>query len=186
VSDGFSWEALGALATAGALIVSAISAMMQASANSLLNLTGVHGRIQDQYYRLGEVKSEEDPKLYSLKQTLWDESFFNELEWLCALYLRGDIPEDLMVNHFGPPLIHYHDRIYLPSVHLHPRAADPRLYRKFRTVVAMLRSPISVRKSVAARMAGSSPDLATPAALSRANQVPTHPYTRTGRVDLYA
>jgi len=177
MSDGISWQAVSAIAAAFGLLVSGFSALRAAKTQRLTNLTTVRGRIHDLYWKLGDIQSmpvakQEEREAFQMKQRLWDETFFNELEWVSALYLEGEVPEELMLSHLGPALVRYYEEIYLGNSRLHPSAADPGLYRCFRTVVGMFRSRI--------------PAARTPSTSVSARRVPAPIYSRTGRVDLLA
>ena len=177
MSDGMSWSAFSATVSAAGLLVSAYSALRAAKTQRLTNLTNVRGRIHDLYSKLGDIRSmprtkQEERQAFQMKQTLWDESFFNELEWVSALYLEGEVPEELMLSHLGPALVRYYDDIYLGNSRLHPSPADPGLYRCFRTVVGMFRGRI--------------PAVQAPPAPAGVRLVATTTYARTGRVDIFA
>ncbi len=174
MADSVTWAAALSAAAAGlGLLVNGFSALRAAKTQRLTNLTGVHGRIQDQYSKYGQVKADENTPAGPTKAILWNEAFFNELEWLCALYLRGEVPEDLMLAHFGPALVRYHDSMYLRLPMAQPNPGDPELYRSFRTVVGIFRNRIPV-----ARISSS------PA--SRPFRAPTPIYTRKGKIDVLA
>lgn len=177
MSDGMNWAAFSATVAAAGLLVSAFSALRAAKTQRLTNLTTVRGRIHDLYWKLGDIRSmpvakPEEREVLQLRQTLWDESFFNELEWVSALYLEGEVPDELMLSHLGPALVRYYDEIYLGNSRLHPSPADPGLYRCFRTVVGLFRGriPAAMKAPAVARPAG----VATPI------------YARTGRIDVRA
>jgi hypothetical protein len=179
MSDGMSWQALSAMAAAIGLLVSGFSALRAARTQRLTNLTTVRNRIQDMYGKLGDIRSADpktahETKALETKQILWDEAFFNELEWLSALYLEGEVPEALMLSHLGPALVRYHDMMYLRNAWLHPSQADPGLYRCFRTVVGQFRGMVPATMTAPAT------------AVARTTRVATATYTRTVRVDVLA
>jgi hypothetical protein len=52
----------------------------------------------------------------SQEKQLWDATFFNELEWLAFLLRHGDLPFDLILDHYGLSILGWYEGMFVPHV----------------------------------------------------------------------
>ena len=133
-----SWEAVSAIIAVTALVVTAIHQVRQADATRLANLNTVRARIQDIRFKEGEILAIPDVIARAKKFVVWNHALFNELEWLSFLYLKGEIPGDLMIEHMGPELLEHNERFHFT----YPARTTSNLeaLEAFRRVVGIVRA----------------------------------------------
>jgi hypothetical protein len=138
-----SWESVAAIAAVVGLFLTAGSMQAQAEATRLTNLNTVRSKIQDIQLHFGEILSlpENDVTQKDTRRTrikIWDEVFFNEIEWLCVLYLEALVPKEITLEHLSRPLLEYW-KIFKSSAPLNIQA-DPEIYSRFKRVIRIIQA----------------------------------------------
>jgi hypothetical protein len=170
-----SWEALAAIAAVVGLFLTAGSMRAQAEATSLANLNTVRSKIQDIQLHFGEILSFPPSDIRTQRIKVWDEVFFNEIEWLCVLYLEGLVPEGITLEHLSRPLLDYWG-IFISSAPLQVQT-DPEVYSRFKRVIRIIQSQRQIEPGLSSRIAAGTNTA------PRVNRYSTRPKTS---VDLFA
>jgi hypothetical protein len=53
------------------------------------------------------------PDADQLDKSLWDQRYFNSLDWLCLLINKKEIREGFLKEHFAPSIIYDYENIFL-------------------------------------------------------------------------
>lgn len=132
--DDLKWIAptISAFVAGLGLILNFLSSRRQADATSVATFNTVRTRIQELALKIWDYEGKSKEKLRT-----WEEVFFNEIEWFCLLFERGDVPKGVALDHFKSSLLDWYG--LFESAASEETKADPHLYRRFKAVVKRFR-----------------------------------------------
>lgn len=71
---------------------------------------------------------------------LWDQSYFNQLDWLCLLIRKKEIKADFLKKYFAPSIVKDYEDIFLKHAS-QKDIEDPKTYENFKEVYEKLKDP---------------------------------------------